>query len=232
MRQNLPQTGSIKEIEMDSVDRSGARRVLQGKLYARAEQQAAKQSNVTIAVRFEAPRDLSGAAYLVRQTASSGDDQIYMFLPAMQRVRRMNTTAASGSLLGTSFSYNDFRQLLSAFDSSDAKLEGTADLSGRAALVVAVKSTGASSYDLVRSWVDRQTCVPMKAEFLSGTKVLKRFHASADALRQSDHYWYLTESIIQDLSEGTATTLRIGKVISGATIPAAYFQPNSFYLPN
>lgn len=231
-RQNLPQTEMIKQLEMTVVDRNGAARTLQGKVYARGTP-AGASSALSVVIRFEAPLDLSGAAYLVRQPAGEGSEQLYMFLPAMQRVRRISGKAANVSLLGTSYSYSDFQQLESAFSGSDAALEGSVDLDGRSAQVLSMKPAGSSSpYSLVRSWIDQQSCVPVKVEFLSGSAVRKRFQAAPGALRQSGRYWYLAESTMQDLAEGSSTRLRIDKVTSGESIPSGYFEPTSFYLPN
>jgi hypothetical protein len=233
VRQNLPQSGTVREIEMVAVDRSGAARTMQGRVYARAEDQAGRPSPLDLVVRFDAPRDLSGTAYLVRQAADGGDDQMYLFLPSLQRVRRISAGSARASLPGGSFGYADFQQLRSAFGSSDATLEGSRDLGGREAQLLSIGTAGtASPYSRVRSWIDRQTCVPLQAEFYVGTVVKKRFQAAADALRRSGRYWYLAESRMQDLGDGSTTTLRIGKLVSGAGIPGSYFQPGSFFLAN
>jgi hypothetical protein len=230
-RRNLPPTESIRQLEMVTTDRNGVARTVQGKVYTRVE--AGQPSALSLAVRFEAPRDLSGAAYLVRQARGADSDQMYMFLPALQRVRRINGNAAGASLLGTSFSYADFRQIQSAFGSADATLEGSAEIGGRSMQVLAIRpATGSSPYSLIRSWVDRATCVPMQAEFYVGTALRKRFEAAADALRQSGRYWYLADAVMHDIGEGSTTRLRFERVSSGDGIPSGYFLPGSFYLAN
>src|SRR5258707_1217269 len=67
-------------------------------------------------------------------------------------------------------------------------------------------------YNSVRTWVDKKTCVPLKADFRVGETVRKRLIASPSALQQSGNYWYLSEVEMRDLLEGTKTVMITGKV--------------------
>jgi hypothetical protein len=231
-RQNLPPSVAMQDVEMVATDRSGAARTLVGKLYSHSEAPAGRPALLSVLLRVEMPRDLSGASYLVRHRTEG--EETYMFLPSLQRVRRINGNTAGGPLFGTSFSYSDFRQIASGFDASAGTLDGSAELEGRATTVVSMQPSGAepAPYSLIRSWVDRQTCVPLKVEFYQGAAVRKRFQASASALRQAGRYWYLGESVMRDLVEGSSTTLRIGKLSGEGGIPGGYFQPDMFFLGN
>jgi len=231
-RQNLPPSAAMQDLEMVATDRNGAARTLIGKLYAHSETPAGKPALLSLLLRVETPRDLSGASYLVRHRAEG--EETYMFLPSLQRVRRINGSTAGGSLFGTSFSYADFRQVASGFAASAGTLDGSAELEGRATEVLSLRpaDTEPAPYSLIRSWVDRQSCVPLKVEFYQGAAVRKRFQASAAALRQAGRYWYLAESVMRDLVEGSSTTLRIGKLSSAGGIPGGYFEPDMFFLGN
>lgn len=231
VRHNLPNTETIEDIEMIAADRSGAQRTLQGRIYVRVETEAGKPAVRSLVARFDAPRDLSGAAYLVRRTGGRDSDQMYIFLPALQRVRRVSGSAAGDSLFGTSFSYSDFQELESAFDQADAALEPSVQNDPGPAQILSIKpAPSASPYTLIRGWIDPRTCLPLRWEFYAGSVLRKTFQASADAQRHSGRYWYPSESVMRDLVTGSVTTLHIKKVVSDASIPRAYFEPNSFYL--
>lgn len=232
MRANVPETLRVRKIELTATDRAGATRTLQGRLFAKREQTAVGEAPVRAMLRIEAPPYLAGASYLVREVKGSRDQGMYVFLPSVHRVRRVTGALVDGSLLGTNFSYNDFKQLETAFAGATAKLEGADSIGQRAVHVLsfnAVPSPGAR-YSSVRAWIDRQTCVPLQAEFYIGKTARKRLVASEGALRQAGDSWYLSEIEMRDLQDGTKTVLRVLDVAAGGSVPGSYFDPQLFYL--
>lgn len=229
MRANVPSTLRIQDLELQATDRAGGTRTLKGRLYALRD-----HGLLRAMLRIAAPSDLAGAAYLVRESAAaSRADEMYLYLPALNRVRRIAGASAEDSFLGTDFSYNELKQIENAFNHADGKLEAPAQLDGRTVDVLAFRPTeNGSRYSLLRAWVDRKTCVALKVVFYEGAAPRKELSAPASALAQSGNYWYLTQAEMRDLKEGTRTVLRITGVTSGADLAARYFDPHSFYLGN
>ncbi|WP_293391811.1 hypothetical protein, partial [Nevskia sp.] len=62
MRANIPLSLQIKEVELAAVDRSGAERLLKGKVYVSRD-----SGLIRVLLRISKPRDLDGAAYLMRE---------------------------------------------------------------------------------------------------------------------------------------------------------------------
>lgn len=58
-------------------------------------------------VIFETPTDIRGTALLFYTHIEGNDDQ-WLYLPALRRVRRIATNNKSGSFVGSEFSYEDF----------------------------------------------------------------------------------------------------------------------------
>jgi hypothetical protein len=230
MRANVPPTLRIQDLELQATDRAGGTRTLKGRLYALRE-----RGLLRAMLRVTAPPDLAGAAYLVRETQSAGGaDEMYMYLPALNRVRRIAGASADASFLGTDFSYNELKQIENAFDDADGKLEAPTQLEGRPVEVLSFhpRAQRDSRYSALRVFVDRQTCVALKVEFYEAAAPRKVLSAPASALAQSGHYWYATQAEMRDLKDGTRTVLRITGVTSGAELAARYFDPHSFYLGN
>ena len=228
MRANVPPALRAQEIELVATDRSGATRSLKGKLYAMLEKTSAGGGLVRAMMRMESPESVAGAAYLVRETADSPIQDTFVYLPSFRRVRRINGSLGDGALLGTNFSYNDFKQLANAFVGSSAKLEGPGEIDKHPTYVVWFKPLS-GGYNSVRTWVDKKTCVPLKADFRVGETVRKRLTASPSALQQSGNYWYLSEVEMRDLLEGTKTVMITGKVTGAEELPGRLFDPNLFY---
>ena len=55
---------------------------------------------------FDEPRDVQGTALLTHAHINTQDDQ-WLYLPALKRVKRINASKRSGSFMGSEFSYED-----------------------------------------------------------------------------------------------------------------------------
>jgi len=234
MRANVPTSVRVQQIELEATDRAGAARIVGGRLYARLEPQDDGGRRVRATLRVDSPDYLAGAAYLVREFEAQRSDGMYVFLPSVKRVRRVSAEFADGALLGTNFSYYDFKQIQNAFGDASATLLAPDQLQGRAVEVVEFtpSSASASSYSRVRAMVDQKTCVPLQIDFIEGEKVHKRWSVEPSALRQDGAYWYAAVSLMRDLQDGTQTLLRVLNVKSDTQVPARYFEPATFYLGN
>jgi hypothetical protein len=230
MRANVPPTLRIQEIELQAVDRAGATRTLKGKLYAMREKDLLRAT-----VHISEPSDLAGASYLVRETPEADrGDEMYMFLPALNRVRRISGASADGSFLGTDFSYNDIKQIENAFSDSDGKLDKPEQIEQHPVQVLSFrpKPGQASRYSQLRVWVDQKTCVAVKVDFYEGDTPRKELSAPVSALQESANYWYLSQAQMTDLKDHTSTRLRIVGVSSGGDLASRFFDPHGFYLGN
>jgi len=55
---------------------------------------------------FDTPRDVKGTAFL-SFSHRTGDDEQWLYLPALKRVKRINSRNKSGSFMGSEFAYED-----------------------------------------------------------------------------------------------------------------------------
>jgi len=56
---------------------------------------------------FDSPRDVAGTA-LLTHTHKKGDDDQWLYLTALKRVKRINSRNKSGAFMGSEFSFEDF----------------------------------------------------------------------------------------------------------------------------
>lgn len=227
MRANIPKTLRIQEFDLTATDRAGASRLLRGKLFAKREDEKLKSM-----LRLVAPADVSGASYLLLEGDKA--DQMYVYLPALNKVRRINGASSDGPLFGTDLSYADIKQVNNAFSGSAPTLEASEKIDGRAVKRISVvphAETG-SRYSRIRAWVDEASCVAIKAEFLEGETVRKRLLSPAASLTKSGAYWYAAEATMSDLKEGSHTTLKVTGVKSGEEVANRYFDSRNFYVGN
>lgn len=226
MRANIPDALRIQEVELNATDRTGGTRTLKGRVYAYKD-----KGLVRATLRINAPSDLSGAAYLMRETDSARADDIFFYLPAVGRVRRISGTSADASLLGTDFSYNDMKEIQSAFGGSVPKLGKDDVIEQRSMSVLTLTPAAASSrYSQITAWIDQKTCLAMKVQFMEAGVLRKELTAPASAIGRSGNFWYVSEARMRDAKEGTSTIMKIVGITEGGDLPSRLFDPHSFYL--
>lgn len=227
MRANIPATLRIQEFKLQSVDRKGEKRLMTGRLFAKREDDLLRAM-----LKLSEPFDLKGAAYLIREGKKA--DEMYVFLPALNKTRRIMGGASDSPLFGTDLSYADIKQLQSAFDGAAPRIVAREKLEGRAVTVLsAVPMAGPGSrYSSVKAWIDDSSCVATKVEFFEGSTTRKRLLAPATAIAKAGNYWYLSELTMTDLKLGTKTQLKITGVKSGEDVANRYFDARNFFLGN
>ncbi|HUS25712.1 MAG TPA: outer membrane lipoprotein-sorting protein [Candidatus Binatia bacterium] len=234
MRANFPPAMKIQGMELVTTPKSGAAKTMRGRVFVSQVQKGSHAGQVRTMLRIDEPANLKGAAYLVAETDDFLRDGMYVYAPAVGRVRRVTGTFADGALMGSDFSYYDYKQLQSAFGDMKGQPGGQEEVDGRPADVVTYQPLPSveTRYTSVKAWIDRAACVPVRAEFYEGPKVVKRLTSPPGALQQSGKYWYLSEIRMEGVPEGSRSVLKMSEVTSGGELPAVYFNPQSFYLAN
>jgi hypothetical protein len=225
MRANIPRSVLIKDVELTATDRVGSTRVLKGRLYGQREEE-----RLRTALKISAPSDLAGAAYLLRE--SGNGDEMYMYVPALQRVRRISGTGSDGALWGTDLSYGDIKQINNAFSAGGGKVDGQGELDGRPVHLLSLSPDPAEEtrYTAMKVWVDRKTCVSLRADFYEGSNVRKQWTVVPSSLTQAGKHWYAGDSTMTDLVEKTHTRLRVLGLDSDVDLAGRHFNPKTFYL--
>lgn len=225
MRANIPPTVRIQEVELTTVDRAGGERTMRGRLYGKRE-----DGLVRVMLRIDAPSDLAGAAYLIREEAES--DHMYLYLPAINRVRRITGGSGDNQLFGTDLSYNDIKQIQNAFSAVQVQDQGTATVAGQETRVIsfAPAPESESRYERIVASVDPQRCIALKVEFHEGGKVRKRMEVPPEAIQKSGDYWYAQQSTVKDVVDLTETRMRVDGVRSGEDVSGRYFNPRTFHI--
>ncbi len=227
MQQNFPKSSSVQSIEVKAADRSGGSRTLAANVYWKR----AGDGKAQVMLRVKEPADLKDSSYLVLERSTR--DDMFMFLPAANRVRRIQGAQVSDGLWGTDFSYDDMRQVQGILDSGKFERQKDEDFNGRKVYVLAVAPAKAeeSSYNRIMSYVDQQTCVPLKTEFFQKAGApRKRLLVDPAQVTQQGSQWIAHQYDMTDLLSQTATQLRIGKVEYEKKLPERLFNQQTFYL--
>jgi outer membrane lipoprotein-sorting protein len=131
--------------------------------------------------RFTAPADIKGTATLLVEN-SAGDDDIWIYLPALKKVRRLVASNKKDSFVGTDFSYGDV--IGHKVGDWRHKLLREETVDGAACYVVeSVPATPEiktnSGYSKRIGWFRKDNFVAIKGEaFDEGGELLKRVSAT------------------------------------------------------
>jgi hypothetical protein len=229
MRANIPKTVQIKDVEVTATDRTGGSRTLRGRLYGTNE-----DGRLRAMMKILEPADLAGAGYLLREAKEAANDEMYVYVPALSKVRRVTGAAVDGSLWGTDLSYSDIKQVQNAFSGATAKLEGKDSIEKREVHILSFMppKEQESHITLIRAWVDDATCVPLKVEFSEGQALSKRMTVAPADLKEADKHWYAAAALMTDLRANTNTKVRVLGVSNDSKLADRYFNPSTFYIGN
>ena len=161
-------------------------------------------------VRFHAPADVAGTGFL-RLDLESGDDEQYLFLPALGKVKRITGSQRNQRFMGTDLTYAD----LESRELKSAKLTRLPDveMAGKPVYVIEAipKESEDKQYGKTISWIHKESFVPLKTEFYDrNMRLLKKLVVKK--LKRKDGNWIAMDSLVENVQKKTKTRLVIGKV--------------------
>ncbi len=138
-------------------------------------------------MEFLTPADVKGTKFLSYEHADKDDDQ-WLYLPALKRVKRIASKNKSGSFMGSEFSYED----LTAFNIDKYNYSGEAEdvvVDGKKLYKsVRIPKSKNSGYTKQVSWVDPQTFLAQKVDYYDRKKELLKTAVFTD-YKKMDGVW-------------------------------------------
>jgi hypothetical protein len=173
---------AITDITMVLIDRRDRQRIRNLKLYSKDYGVDTKTLSL-----FESPADIRGTAYLnFDWNESLRDDDSWLYLPALQRVKRLASSDTSDSFLGSDFTYADINGFeIDWYDYSFVNKSEIVD--GDDCWVIEMipkpefkdRAEEATGYSKMQSWISKGKLVQLRGQFweLRGNRI-KFFTAS------------------------------------------------------
>lgn len=220
-RGNFPESTAVQTIALRATDRIGAETISRGTLsWKKFENGRSK-----VLLHFAQPAELRGARLLLIEKADRND--MFMYLPALDRVKRVTQHMTSGSLFGTDFNYEEFERVQGIAAEAPAEREDDDTADGRAAYVIVARPTREqnSTYERIRTWIDKETCVALRTEFFErGEKPRKVMTTDFSKVSESGGVWVPREIVMLDHRDQTQTRLVIEEVEVGVEVPRKTFS--------
>ena len=219
--QNTPKTSSIQSIELHARDRSGYEQVLQANVYLKrfADNQA------RLLMSFQEPVDVRGARFLIIQQSPRND--LYIYMPGLFKVRKVTSERVSGSVLGTDFSYEDFERLYGIITNLKAERFPDGMLDGRPVYVLNSYPDSSTSYVKIATYIDKQTCVPLKVDlYENGYRLRKSLTVKPASIRAVGSIHVPGEMVMHDLRDKTETRLLVQGIRTDVKLDDSLFTPD------
>ena len=164
-----------------------------------------------ILIRFLSPRDVEGTALLTWERKGGDDDQ-WLYLPAVGQPRRIPSSGKKNRFMGTDFSYEDLRP--EALDSYSYKLVGNEACDGKPCYVIeAVPKTDKekqdSGYSRRKFWILKDNYFPVKREFYDSAGAQEKIERSTGLQNVSGSVWRAGTIEMEDVKKHTKTILSV-----------------------
>ncbi|ORE88698.1 hypothetical protein ATO7_02445 [Oceanococcus atlanticus] len=228
VQNNLPSTSLRQKVELKSTDPAGGRRELGAYLYAL--QDARQRLNLMLTV--QSPPDLAGARYLLVEKADF--DDIYVYLPAVRKTRRVMGAMRGQPLWGTDFSYEDLKYLQDGFGGHNTEHLGNGQSAGRAVHHLRIEPDAAaqSAYQSIEIDLDQRTCLLLEARFFDAAGLSKRMTSDPTQFSQVGESWVAGFVTMYDFSTETQSTMSLSEVVYDESFSRNRFNPQTFHLVN
>lgn len=160
--------------------------------------------------KFTAPPVVQGTGLLIVDEGKAVND-IWMYLPATRRVRRIAGAEKTNWFMGTEFTHEDFEDYKS--DAYAFKVDNEDEACGQGQRCVVVAATAsdaaekdASGYGRKVYWIEKQSMYPVRVDYLDRAgAAVKRLEVRK--LEKSGAYWRPQAYEMRNLVNGRTTRL-------------------------
>lgn len=168
------------------------------------------------------PADVAGTKLLSITKPDGKDFEIWLFLPALGKERRIAAQEMQTKFMGTDFTYEEISGTAAYKEDYESKRLDDDTFDGHKCYVLQLTPKGKSEYTFVKMWVWQDGFIPVKIEFYGrGDKLRKSLDTSGWKKNAKDK-WEPAQVAMSDTIAGTKTIIKIMET-SDADVPDDYF---------
>ncbi len=154
---------------------------------------------------FDEPRDVQGTALLIHSHAKEDDDQ-WLYLPALKRVKRISSSNRSGSFMGSEFAYEDMgNQEVEKFTWRYLRDEPCKELTCTVSERIPTDKKSGYSRQLI--WRDKDILRARKIEYYDRKDELLKTLTMENYQQFLERYWYAGEMTMVNHQTGKSSVL-------------------------
>lgn len=210
------------------------RMVLQDKEGARKSRKIQAKSLATeggerrTLIRFMDPPDVRGSAFLLLEGAKPGPNDMFLYLPALKRTRRVAGAQKTGPFMGSDFTFAD----MESRDLKAARYERMPDaqIDGVPCHHVKALPKDDAQYSRVELWARASDFLPQQIKFFGPDGALSKVYRLHEA-KEVDGLKVVTKSQMWTKATGHSTFLIVDTIDREAPLSVSDFTPQSLATP-
>lgn len=173
-------------------------------------------------IRFLEPEDIAGTGLLTLDKPGSDADQ-WLYLPALDKVRRISGSRKGGRFVGSDLYYEDLQERHP--DKDEHRILGKETINGVACDILESipLDEDNSAYNKRIAWIDPKTLLPMRIDFFEKNPDTPSKRLALIRKEKIQGYWTVMESRMTDLKSGHETQLILNVVQYDRKLPASLF---------
>lgn len=176
---------------------------------------------------FHAPGDVRGTGFMVWKYPGRDDDR-WLFIPALNLVRRLAAKDSQSSFVGSDFTYEDV-------SGRDLELDTHALLreepcGERTCFVVEGVPKARADFTKKLSWIDQQSSLPIREEYYGLQGELERLFTAVE-IRDVEGIPTVVRRRMENVRRGHRTDVEFGAVTYRVDLPADLFTERNLRQP-
>lgn len=204
-------------VSMDLINKRGnvSTRILE--LYSKENNE--KKLNTMII--FHRPSSVKDTRFLSIGNSEKVPEQ-WIYMPALKRTKRITTSDADQSFLGTDFTYADMGA--NDIDKTSYSLLREERLNNEQCWVVETKPMESAGSDYFRtiSWISKEMLLPVYVEMYDRqNKLIKKL--TTENIEKIEGYWTPRITKMENVQTGHSTVLKIDKIVYNEDLPDGIF---------
>jgi len=190
------------DVKMTITDSQARQRIREFKILRLDTEEGGKQK---FYVYFKKPADVAKMVFMVWKHLGQDDDR-WLYLPALDLVRRIASTDKRSSFVGSHFVYEDVSGR--GVDADTHELVETTEEIYK--IKNTPKETSGLEFDYYFVWINKENFLPVKAEYYKGHKLIRSIEALE--IKNIQGHPTVMKSIAKDLVRNGETTMEFSNI--------------------
>jgi hypothetical protein len=171
---------------------------------------------------FLSPADVRDTSFMSWSWEDGRDDDQWIYLPALRRVKRISSDSKNDSFMGSDFTYDDLGERHPSEDRHTTLREET--LRGEQCYVVeSVPKGEGDEFSKTVSWIVKDKWIGLQKEFYDDRgEVYKTL--TIDSFEQIDGFLVITDMTMKDLDRDHSTRIQMNNVSFGNGLSEDFFS--------
>lgn len=170
---------------------------------------------------FTAPADVRDTSFMTWSYDDGKDDDQWIYLPALKRVKRISADSKNSSFMGSDFTYDDLGQRHPSEDQH--RILRQESYRGEDCYVIESTPLGSDAeFSRTISWIIKDKWIGLKREYYNSSgEIFKTLEINS--YDKTDGYLVITDMRMKNLDKGSETQIRMEDVSFDTNLSDSFF---------